>query len=234
MKTTRGKILALLFIVFISISGYVISDLFLFDYFNNKRLEQKKVELVENYYKNEDSFTKFKSLIEGIGNVSNLQFFEPNQISFSIFSKNYDSNNDIAPLVLEIYNDGDSLTMDYQFNKDYSITLNNTDSVETFSKWQFYIDTDQNDKRIIQLLDYIDVSPEKLITIKNELSNLNCKALTRNNQLIKFRYAGHLGESLDYIIPLNQEEIENTIIKIKDKFHYGITNDFIYCGITKW
>jgi len=224
----------IILIILISISGYLIYDLFLFDYLNNMRLEQKKVELVDNYYKNETSFKNFSSLIKEIGNVDNLEFYEPNQISFSIYSKNHDSYNDVEPWFIDIISDNVNLKMDFRFNKDDSINMSFNDTIEKNNAWHFYVDTNLNDKRIIQLLEYIDVTPTKLSLIKKELSNLNCKALTKNNQLIKFRYAGHFGESLDYIIPFSPNNVEFEIVKIKDQFHYGITYDIVYCGITKW
>lgn len=230
MEKHKRKILSTLLIIFISISGYIIYDVLLFDYFNELRLEKRKVKLVENYHKNEDSFKKFNSMIEGIGNINNLAFNEPNKVRFSVFGKIYDSI-DIAPIIIDI--NKDSLDIDYEF-KDDAVTLTFSDTILEFDNWKFYIDTDLNDKRITRLLDYINITPRKLNTIKNELKNLNCKALTKNSKLIKFRYAGHFGESLDYIIPLKHEEIENEIIKIKDVFYYGITSDFIFCGVTKW
>ena len=224
----------IILIVFISISIYLAYDIILFDYFNNKHLEQKKVELVNNYYKNENSFIEFSSFIEEIGNVQNLEFYPPNRIRFSLYSKNHDLNGEVGPWVFEINQDNVELNIDYQFNKGDSIILSYNDTISEIGVWRFFVDTKLSDKRIIPLIEYLNIPAKKLSIIKRGLSNLNCKALTKNNQFIKFRYAGHFGESLDYIIPLRKIEMENEIVKIKDPFHYGITNGYIYCGRTEW
>lgn len=235
MKTFKKNIkyiIGLLLIGGLIWFAYDIHFKFIINEYQGNQIEKR---LKRDFAKNSKGFEKIRELQSELGNISDLQFSTTDDyIRFEIKSDSLPMDNYDW---IRIYA-GKTTNTDLKF-----IGLNGRDSIitefdnERFTvgkRWLISFEGRKSNPDLKQILSLKKIDLEHLNTIEELLKETNSIAFEKNDSIIKLLYAGHWGESYNYITPIKNLSKNESWDKLSEKWYSFHYINGLFCGYTDW
>ncbi len=202
---------------------------------NEYQGNQIKKQLKKDFVKNSKGFEKIREFQSELGNISDLQFSKTDDyIRFKIKSdslptENYDWTRISA---------GETSINDLKYigisEKDSIVTEYENEKFTVGKPWIISYDGKKSNPELKQILSLKNIDLENLNTIKKLLKETNSIGFEKNDSIIKLTYAGHWGESYNYVTPIKNLSRNENWEELSEKwysFHYV---NGLFCGYTDW
>lgn len=203
---------------------------FVINAFQAKQIEKR---LQENFHDNRIGFNELLTLSRQLNTLESVEFRENRKIHFQIYDSIQDRNafeNDF----ISIGNNSSSNVSDIQFKDNNNILVISDDQAFTSDSWTIDFQGEIGNPLVEKLLSYNNISLEQLKELEEKLGKINCQGFDKTDSLITIRFAGHWGESFNYLFPLTDKSDNKQWNKLADNFYWGHYQNGLFCGWTDW
>ena len=225
-------VIGILLVVVIIWFSYEIHFKYAIDRYQGSLIEKQ---LEKDFVVNTKFFQIINEIKSGIGNISHLQFSKTGDyLEFEIKSDSFtDMNYDQLPVSA-----GETSNQDLKFIKisdDKNIIAKYANEEIVVEKpWSIEYKGKKTNPDLEQILSLKNLNIKKLEIIEDVLNGTNTIQFEKNDSLIIIRYAGHWGESYNYVTPLKNLNERRNWKKLSEQWYSSHYIDGLFCGYTNW
>ena len=123
---------------------------------------------------------------------------------------------------------------DITFSDSNTLLVSYLDTSILLHNWVIDFDGNVHNPLVGKLLAYDNTTINQLKQLKPLLQKINCSHFDKDENLIRVRYAGHWGESFDYIIPITNTVNKGSLNNLSDNYYWEHRLSELFCGLTDW
>lgn len=202
---------------------------------NNYQGRQIEKQLKKDFVKNSKGFEMISKYQSEFGNIWDLQFSKTDDyIRFEIKSDSFST---------DIYNwnrisAGETTKGDVKFlgvtKEDSILTKFNNEQFTVGKPWVISFHGKKSNPDLKPILSLGNISLENFNTIEKLLKETNSIAFEKNDSTIMLRYAGHRGESYNYVTAVKNISPKENWNKLSEKWYSFHYKSPLFCGYTDW
>jgi hypothetical protein len=202
---------------------------------NEYQGHQIEKQLKKDFAKNSKGFEMVREFQSELGNISDLQFSRTdNYIRFEIKSDSFPA--DIYDWIH--VSAGETSQTDIKFigisEKDSIVAEYENEQFKIGKPWVISFEGKKSNPDLKQILSLKNIDLEDLNTIQILLNATNSIGFEKNDSIVKLQYAGHWGESYNYVLPIKNLNQSVGFKKISENWYSLHYQNGLFCGYTDW
>lgn len=226
----KRKILSISVFTVVVFTGWLSYDLYFRQVLNNYERSARQQEMIENFEANKEAFNDFSRDATSLS-IQRFSLFEHDSIELELASEMHDNSGirtvHIGKLPYE------KIDVVYLNDSGHLVQVRGLDTFQD-KRWHFIFHGKLDHSHLNRVFPIRKINREALKALKREMVQLDCHEYSWTPNSVTLRYAGHWGESLEYVFVHESSEIDSAWNKLGGNIYWSHRRNGLFCGRTDW